>query len=100
MVGEAVKMLAPFAGAAGDDSPCPFCRDIQATAEEHIQSAKERVYLISTSRIRGNSDDDFRTIHVLKDITDRREAEPRHRQLFANIQEALFFSTPHHPFLE
>ena len=100
MVGEAVKTLAPFAGAAGDDSPCPFCRDIQATAEEHIQSAKERIYLISTSRIRGNSDDDFRTIHVLKDITDRREAERRYRELFDNIQEGLFFSTPDGRFLE
>ena len=100
MVGEAVKTLAPFAGAAGDDSPCPFCRDIQATAEEHIQSAKERIYLISTSRIRGNSDDDFRTIHVLKDITERREAERRYRELFDNIQEGLFFSTPDGRFLE
>src|SRR5467141_2816884 len=100
MVGEAVKTLAPFAGAAGDDSPCPFCRDIQATAEEHIQSAKDRIYLISTSRIRGNSDDDFRTIHVLKDITDRREAERRYRELFDNIQEGLFFAVPSGRFIE
>jgi two-component system NtrC family sensor kinase len=62
--------------------------------------AKERVYLISTSRIRGATDDDWRTIHVLKDITDRREAERRYRELFDNIQEGLFFSTPDGRFLE
>ena len=39
----------------------------------------------------------LQTIHVLKDITDRREAERRYRELFDNIQEGLFFSTPGGP---
>ena len=100
MVGETMKTLARFGGTDADGQPCPFCRDLQATAEEYVQSAKERIYLISTSRIRGTSEDDFRTIHVLKDITDRREAERRYRELFDNIQEGLFFSTPDGRFLD
>ena len=40
------------------------------------------------------------TIHVLKDISDRREAERRYRELFDNIQEGLFFSTPGGRFIE
>ena len=46
------------------------------------------------------SDDDTRTIHVLKDITDRREAERRYRELFDSIQEGLFFATPDGRFLD
>jgi two-component system NtrC family sensor kinase len=37
---------------------------------------------------------------VLKDITDRREAERRYRELFDNIQEGVFFSTPDGRFIE
>ena len=42
----------------------------------------------------------LQTIHVLKDISDRREAERRYRELFDNIQEGLFFSTPGGRFVE
>jgi len=41
-----------------------------------------------------------RTIHVLKDITDRREAERRYRELYDSIQEGLFFATPDGRFLD
>ena len=46
------------------------------------------------------SDEGLQTIHVLKDISDRREAERRYRELFDNIQEGLFFSTPGGRFIE
>src|SRR2546427_1252573 len=42
----------------------------------------------------------MQTIHVLKDISDRREAERRYRELFDNVQEGLFFSTPDGRFVE
>ena len=42
----------------------------------------------------------MQTVHVLKDITDRREAERRYRELFDNIQEGIFFSTPQGRFIE
>ncbi len=79
---------------------CPFCRDMQAGTEEYVQTAHERTYLISTSRLRSLPEDDLRTVHVLKDITDRRELERRYRELFDNIQEGLFFCTPDGQFIE
>ena len=54
----------------------------------------------STSYINATLDEGTQTIHVLKDITDRREAEKRYRELFDSIQEGLFFSTPEGRFVE
>ena len=59
---------------------CPFCRNPKAPQEEFIHQAGERSYLVSASRITSGHEDDLRTIHVLKDITDRREAERRYRR--------------------
>lgn len=59
---------------------CPFCRNARAPHEEFIHTVGDRTYLISTSRIRGGEEEESRTVHVLKDITDRREAERRYRR--------------------
>lgn len=59
---------------------CPFCRNPRAAQEEFIHQAGERTYLISASRIHAGNQEGFRTVHVLKDITDRREAERRYRR--------------------
>jgi two-component system NtrC family sensor kinase len=99
LVGEAMRSLRQIAE-SGSDLPCPFCRDTQQTREEYVVASPERIFLVSTSRAPGLSDDDTRTIHVLKDITDRREAERRYRELFDSIQEGLFFATPEGRFLD
>ena len=78
---------------------CPFCRSGD-TEDEYVHPVHERTYLVSTSRIHGDDNENLQTIHVLKDITDRREAERRYRELFDNIQEGLFFSTPEGRFIE
>jgi two-component system NtrC family sensor kinase len=59
---------------------CPFCRTPGSAQKEFIHQAGDRTYLVSASRIHGGSEDKLRTIHVLKDITDRREAERRYRR--------------------
>jgi PAS domain S-box-containing protein len=79
---------------------CPFCRTMGGDSDEFVHPALDRVYLVSTSRVHGASGERLQTIHVLKDITDRREAERRYRELFDNIQEGLFFSTPEGRFIE
>jgi two-component system, NtrC family, sensor kinase len=83
----------------GSDLACPFCRDTQLAREEYVATSAEHIFLISTSRT-GVPDDDSRTIHVLKDITDRRKAERQYRELFDSIQEGLFFATPEGRFLD
>ena len=99
LVGEAMSSLRQIAE-SGSDLPCPFCRDTLQAREEYVIASQERIFLVSTSRTPGISDDDTRTIHVLKDITDRREAERRYRELFDSIQEGLFFATPDGRFLD
>jgi PAS domain S-box-containing protein len=79
---------------------CPFCRAMGEDSDEFVHPALDRTYLVSTSRVHGASGEGLQTIHVLKDISDRREAERRYRELFDNIQEGLFFSTPEGRFVE
>jgi two-component system, NtrC family, sensor kinase len=59
---------------------CPFCRNSRLAHEEFIHEAAERTFLISASRIHNAQGNDWRTIHVMKDITDRRVAERRYRR--------------------
>jgi two-component system NtrC family sensor kinase len=99
LVGEAVGTLRQLAETQGT-LPCPFCVDTEQAREEHMVTARERTFLVSTSRTLSAADDEARTIHVLKDITDRREAERRYRELFDSIQEGLFFATPDGRFLD
>ena len=48
--------------------------------EEFIYEVGMRTFLISSSRIQNMPANDLRTIHVMKDITDRRVAERRYRR--------------------
>ena len=90
-----VKMCALMV--MGDEAPphsCPFCRPTaDGLSDEYVLPMLDRTYLVSTSRVHGANSEALQTIHVLKDITDRREAERRYRELFDNIQEGVFFST-------
>lgn len=79
---------------------CPFCRSLGDETGEFAHPVFDRTYLVSTSRVHGASGEGMQTIHVLKDISDRSEAERRYRELFDNIQEGLFFSTPGGRFVE
>ncbi len=99
LVGELVTSLRHIAE-TGSALPCPFCRNTTEAREEYTATAKGRTFLVSTSRTRGATEEDARTIHVLKDITDRLEAERRYRELFDSIQEGLFFATPDGQFLD
>jgi len=99
LVGEPIaslRQLAPIETGL----PCPFCLNAGLDKEEHVVVSAERIYLVSTSRASGTTEDDTRTIHVLKDITDRRELERRYRELYDSIQEGLFFATPDGRFLD
>jgi len=99
LVGEPMNSLRHIAE-SGSALPCPFCRNTNQSREEYSAVADGKTFLISTSRTRGSAEEEGRTIHVLKDITDRREAERRYRELFDSIQEGLFFATPEGQFLD
>ena len=96
-----VNMSALLAMGQAPPTPvCPFCRSTGESEGEFVHPVLERTYLVSTSRAHGATSEGMQTIHVLKDISDRREAERRYRELFDNIQEGLFFSTPDGRFIE
>jgi PAS domain S-box-containing protein len=99
LVGEPMSSLRSIAE-TGSALPCPFCQNTKQSREEYIATAEGRTFLVSTSRTPGAVEEETRTIHVLKDITDRREAERRYRELFDSIQEGLFFATPDGQFLD
>ena len=117
LIGVNMRALDALSPAASPHS-CPFCRSGEGL-DEYVHPVLERAYLISTSPIHaasqgppsrefgamgrgetGTSSAQWQTVHVLKDITDRREAERRYRELFDNIQEGIFFSTPQGRFVE
>ncbi len=87
-------------GANPPTRSCPFCRSTGNLTDEYMHPVLERTYLVSTSQVHAASSEGLQTIHVLKDITDRREAERRYRELFDNIQEGLFFCSPDGRFIE
>lgn len=99
LVGEAMHSLRHIAE-TGSALPCPFCQNTHAAREEYTATSDGRTFIVSTSRTRGATEEEGRTIHVLKDISDRREAERRYRELFDNIQEGLFFATPEGQFID
>jgi two-component system NtrC family sensor kinase len=67
-------------GSSVQEGRCPFCRNANAAQEEFVFPAADRSYLVSASRIPGERNDELRTIHIVKDISDRREAERRYRR--------------------
>jgi PAS domain S-box-containing protein len=99
LIGVNMRALMALTGDVASYS-CPFCRSMADDSDEFVHPVFDHTYLVSTSRVHGTSTEGMQTIHVLKDITDRREAERRYRELFDNIQEGLFFSTPAGRFIE
>jgi len=96
-----VNMSALLAmGNALPSRSCPFCCGTSEGDDEYVHPVLERTYLVSTSRVHGAGNEGTQTVHVLKDISDRLEVEQRYRELFDNIQEGLFFSTPDGRFIE
>jgi len=98
LVGVEMRVLLWLPGEAGS-GPCPICRVALEDGEEFALPSLERTYLVSSSCLRSASRG-WQTLHVLRDITDRRAAERRYRELFDNIQEGVFFSTPEGRFVE
>src|ERR1700734_4163806 len=79
LVGKEISSLTILA-ATSKEGRCTFCRSAKEFHEEFVYESGERTFLISSSRIQNAPQGELRTIHVLKDITDRRVAERRYRR--------------------
>ena len=95
IIGKSTRELLPDSGA----HPCSFCAT-GGESDEFTHPESDRVFLLSTSRARGAANEGPQIIHVLRDVTDRREAERRYRELFDNVQEGVFFATPDGRFID
>jgi PAS domain S-box-containing protein len=79
LVGKEMSGLTILA-ATSSEGGCTFCKSPKEFHEEFVHENGERTFLVSSSRIQNARQNDLRTIHVLKDITDRRVAERRYRR--------------------
>jgi len=69
-------------------------------SDEFAHPVFDRTYLVSTSRVARAAGEGLQTIHVLKDLVPTDVRRSAVRELFDNIQEGLFFSTPAGRFIE
>ena len=72
---------------------CPYCEGAAGKPEE-VDPAFGGHFLVTNSSFHDSDGNRLGTIHVLKDFTERRQAENKFRMLFENVQEGVFISTP------
>ena len=75
-------------------SGCPYCIRAAQTAGEAPDPCFGGYSLVSTSSYMEEPGRESGTVHIIKDITERRAAEERYRLLFEEVQEGVFVSTP------
>lgn len=79
---------------------CPFCERLSAGGSGEIFDAQLGGHmLVTTSAFLDPAGAPLGTIHVVKDINDRKLAEEKYKTLFDNVEEGVFISTPEGKFL-
>lgn len=78
---------------------CPYCEGAAGKPEE-VDPTFGGHFLVTNSDFHDSEGHRLGTIHVLKDFTERRQAENKYRMLFENVQEGIFISTPEGRFLD
>jgi PAS domain S-box-containing protein len=71
---------------------CPYCEGISGEGD-FPDSWLQGYFLASNSRFIDPGGRQLGTIHVLKDITERKKAEEKYRTLVASVQEGVFIAT-------
>jgi len=97
LVGRSVMELLPVQNAGY--KICPYCEGIGGEGDEP-DPWLSGYFLASNSTFTDPSGQQLGTVHVLKDITDRKRAEEKYRTLVSSVQEGVFISTPQGRFLD
>ena len=97
MIGRAVSEL--FNPRACAFEMCPYCEGVSGDADSP-DPWLQGFFLASNSTFTDPSGHKLGTIHVLKDITERKKAEEKYRMLVASVQEGVFISTVQGRFLD
>jgi PAS domain S-box-containing protein len=78
----------------GEWTGCPYC----ARGGEEISEGADPCFggfsMVSTSSYTEQGSKQKGTIHIVRDITERRSAEERYRLLFDQVQEGVYVATP------
>jgi len=97
LVGRSVMELLPVQNAAYKS--CPYCEGVGGEGDDP-DPWLPGYFLASNSTFTDPSGLQLGTVHVLKDITDRKRAEEKYRTLVSSVQEGVFISTPQGRFLD
>jgi PAS domain S-box-containing protein len=73
-------------------SQCPYCEGLGGKSDA-LDPTFGGYFLVTNSDFHDDAGRRLGTVHVLKDFTDRREAETKFRTLFETVQEGVFIST-------
>jgi len=97
VVGRSVSDL--FSPRAAHFKVCPYCEGCSGDADAP-DPWLQGYFLASNSDFSDPEGRKLGTIHVLKDITERKRAEEKYRNLVASVQEGVFISTLQGRFLD
>ncbi len=78
---------------------CPYCEGLAGEGDDP-DPWLPGYFLASNSAFADPAGNELGTVHVLKDITERKRAEEKYRTLVSNVQEGVFISTPQGRFLD
>ncbi|HTC49642.1 MAG TPA: ATP-binding protein [Candidatus Aquilonibacter sp.] len=92
VIGASCESVLPHA--LGDWTGCPYC----ARGGEEITEGADPCFggfsLVSTSSYSEQGGQQKGTIHIVRDITERRSAEEKYRLLFDQVQEGVYVAMP------
>jgi PAS domain S-box-containing protein len=78
----------------GEWTGCPYC----ARGDEEISEGADPCFggfsMVSSSSYTEQGSKQKGTIHIVRDITERRSAEEKYRLLFEQVQEGVYVATP------
>lgn len=97
MIGRAVSDI--FSPRETAFRTCPYCEGISGDADSP-DPWLQGFFLVSNSAFADPTGRKLGTIHVLKDITERKKAEEKYRTLIASVQEGVFIATVQGKFLD
>jgi PAS domain S-box-containing protein len=98
MIGRGVAQLLPRNGVVAYEL-CPYCEGVAGEGDDPDPWLRG-YFLASNSTFSDSAGNQLGTVHVLKDVTDRKRAEEKYRTLVSNVQEGVFISTPTGKFLD
>lgn len=96
-VGRSVGEL--FASKNAAYKRCPYCEGIAGEGDDP-DPWLPGYFLASNSVFADPAGRQMGTVHVLKDISERKRAEEKYRTLVSNVQEGVFITTPQGHFLD